>query len=92
LSNDWWYGAFPFGLSEEQMEALEEAGYITQPIPASTRSAFDLEEQTDDEWAEFLAEVEAKANEGIDRELEKEAEASKRVSDLQDSVEGENDE
>jgi formate dehydrogenase maturation protein FdhE len=83
------YNDFPYmNMTEEQWEAYREQ-MSNQPPPVE-RTAFDLEKQTDDEFAEFLKEVEEKANADIDRELEraakKEAEAEARVAALKESV------
>jgi ribosomal protein S20 len=75
-------------MSEEQWEALQEQLGVNlgDPPKPTKRAAFDLEEQDDDDFATFLAEVEKNLNEAADRELEKEAEAEARVSELKESV------
>ena len=82
----WW----PYGeLTAEQLEDIERSlgyplGEMAEPVK---RAAFDLEEQTDEDFAAFLAEVEANENERIDRELEKAAETEEQIAELKESVE-----
>ena len=81
-----WFGP----LTDEQRQVLLDAGIDTGPAPEPTkRTAFDLDKQDDEDFDAFLAEVEANLNETADKELEREAEAEKRVSDLKESVEDE---
>ena len=83
---------FPYdGIPDEQWELIcAQLGFdprtgATTSTPIK-RTAFDLEEQTDEDFAAFLAEVEANANAEADKELEEEAATEKRISDLKESV------
>jgi hypothetical protein len=82
---------WPFMTDEQWAELCAQHGWDPEHPGVETtpvkRVAFDLEEQTEDDFAAFLAEVEANENERIDKELEKEVEVEERVSKLRDSVE-----
>jgi hypothetical protein len=80
----YWQGLF--GLTDEQVEALEDPEYIPEAQQELSRTSFDLDNQSEDDFAAFLAGVEESENKRNDSELKREAEAEERVAKLRETI------